>query len=227
MLAVVANDERGVHCRDCRSGDRGRQPVYRVEIPVAGNSGQRKQLYDYTVKVGKLIGQKGYRGIFGCDYLIDNDGKVFFLEINARKQGTTLEFCFTLEQTLPEGSPMLPELEYYAVTENRFPPHIMEMKDNIRHIHWGTYNYKIEKRKLTTGYIPQNPYERETFQKVANGELIKDYVILEHPGTNFLVMPGSFLARVVSVAKNREDVDEGLFQGVRFIKQTVIEANTP
>jgi hypothetical protein len=119
---------------------------------------------------------------------------------------------------------MLPELEYYAVTENRFPPHTVEMNGNIRNIHWGTYNYKIETRKLTIGYIPQNPYERETFQKVANDELIKDFVILEHPGTNFLVMPGSFLARVVSVAKNREDVDEGICQGVGFIRQTITEA---
>ena len=168
----------------------------------------------------------GYRGIFGCDYLIDNDGEVFFLEINARKQGTTLEFCFTLEQTLPEGSPMLPELEYYAVTENRFPPHTMEMKGNIRNIHWGTYNYKLDTAKLTTGYIPQNSYERETFRKVANGELLKDFVILEHPGTNFHVMPGSFLARVVSVARNREDVDEGLCQGVGFITQTITDIKT-
>ena len=42
---------------------------------------------------------------------------------------------------------MLPELEYYAVTESRFPPHTVEMNGNIRNIHWGTYNYKIETRK--------------------------------------------------------------------------------
>ena len=225
VLAVVANEEdvyiAGIADQVIVDGNRFIGSKY----PSTVTEEQKRQLCDYTVTVGKLLGEKGYRGIFGCDYLIDNDGRVLFLEINARKQGTTLEFCFTLEQSLPEGSPMLPELEYYAVTENRFPPHVMEMNGNIRNIHWGTYNYKIETSKLTTGYIPQNPYERETFRKVANGELIKDFVILEHPGTNFVVMPGSFLGRVVSVARNREDVDEGLCQGVGFIKQTVIEAN--
>jgi hypothetical protein len=223
VLAVVANEDdvyiAGVADQVIVDGNR----FIGSKFPSTVNDEQRTKLYDYTTEVGKMLGRKGYRGIFGCDYLVDNDGEVFFLEINARKQGTTLEFCFTLEQSLPEGSPMLPELEYYAVTENRFPPHLMEMNGNIRNIHWGTYNYKIEAKKLTTGYIPQNPYERETFRKVANGELIKDFVILEHPGTNFLVMPGSFLARVVSVAKNRDDVDEGLCQGVGFIRQTVIE----
>jgi len=225
VLAVVANEQdvyiAGIADQVIVDGNRFIGSKY----PSTVSGEQRQQLCDHTVKVGRLLGSKGYRGIYGCDYLIDNDGNVFFLEINARKQGTTLEFCFTLEQSLPEGSPMLPELEYYAVTENRFPPHVTEMNGNIRNIHWGTYNYKIETAKMTTGYIPQNPYERETFRKVANGELIKDFVILEHPGTNFLVMPGTFLARVVSVAKNREDVDEGLCQGVGFIKQTIIEAD--
>ncbi len=223
VLAVVANEEdvyiAGIADQVIVDGNR----FVGSKFPSLVNDKQRQKLVEYTTAVGTMLGRKGYRGIFGCDYLVDNNGTLFFLEINARKQGTTLEFCFTLEQTLPEGSPMLPELEYYAVTENRFPPHIFEMKENIRNIHWGTYNYKLDKKRLTTGYIPQNPYERETFRKVANGELIKDFVILEHPGTNFLVMPGSFLARVVSVARNHEDVDEGLCQGVGFIKQTVIE----
>jgi hypothetical protein len=116
---------------------------------------------------------------------------------------------------------MLPELEYYAVTENRFPPQVVEMKKNIRGLHWGTYNHKVSDQRTTTGYIPQNPYERETFRKVARKELVKDFVILEHLGTNLKVMPGTFLARVVSVARSRKDVDEGLCQGVGFIKQTI------
>jgi hypothetical protein len=171
-----------------------------------------------------VLGKAGYRGIYGCDYLIDKEGDIRFLEINARKQGTTLEFCFTMEQTLPEGVPMLPELEYYAVTESHFPPTTMEMRENHRSIHWGTYNYKLDSRMLTTGYIPQNPYERETFKKIARKELIKDFVILEHLGTNFMVEPGTFLARVVSVARCGDDVAEGLCQGVGFIQQTIEEA---
>lgn len=225
VLAVVANDQdvyiAGIADQVIVDGNR----FIGSKFPSLATTAQRQKMHEYTVRVGRMLGEKGYRGIFGCDYLIDNNGEVLFLEINARKQGTTLEFCYTLEQTLPEGSPMLPELEYYAVTEGRLPRNSVEMKENIRNIHWGTYNYKLQTKKLTTGYIPQNPYERETFRKVANGELLKDFVILEHPGTNFLVMPGTFLARVVSVARNREDVDEGLCQGVGFIQQTITEAD--
>lgn len=227
VLAVVANENdvyiAGIADQVIQEGNR----FVGSTFPSVATEKQKQQLREYTIAVGKVLGEAGYRGIFGCDYLIDKHGEIHFLEINARKQGTTLEFCFTLEQTLPEGSPMLPELEYFAVTENRFPPHTVEMNGNHRGIHWGTYNYKITSTKLTKGYIPQNPYERETFKKIARKELIKDFVILEHLGTNFLVSPGTFLARVVSVARCREDVAEGLCQGVGFIQQTIQEAKDP
>ncbi|PIE72398.1 MAG: hypothetical protein CSA20_08000 [Deltaproteobacteria bacterium] len=224
VLAVVANEDEvfiaGIADQAILDGNR----FVGSTFPTIATTAQQKQLRDYTIAVGRELGKAGYRGIFGCDFLIDRQGTIYFLEINARKQGTTLEFCYTMEQTLPEGSPLLPELEYYAVTESRFPPNTVEMTDNPRSIHWSTYNYKVTATKLTTGYIPQNPYERETFQKIASKELIKDFVILEHLGTHFLVQPGVFLARVVSVARNAQDVQEGLFQGVKFIEQTVKEA---
>jgi len=224
VLAVVANEEdvyiAGIADQTIEDGNK----FVGSHFPSAASKEHQQQLREYTIAVGKVMGRAGYRGIFGCDFLIDREENIFFLEINARKQGTTLEFCFTMEQNLPEGSPMLPELEYYAVTENRLPPQTVEMEENIRKIHWGTYNYKVAEEQITNGYIPQNPYERETFKKVARKELVKDFVILEHLGTNLKVMPGTFLARVVSVARTREDVNEGLCQGVGFIKQTIAEA---
>ncbi len=221
VLAVVANEEdvyvAGIADQTIEGGNR----FVGSHFPSVASKEHQHQLREYTVEVGKIMGKAGYRGIFGCDYLIDREGNIFFLEVNARKQGTTLEFCFTMEQNLPEGSPMLPELEYYAVTESRFPLQTVQMNGNIRGIHWGTYNHKVSTEQITNGYIPQNPYERETFKKVARKELVKDFVILEHLGTNLKVMPGTFLARVVSVARSREDVDEGLCQGVGFIRQTI------
>jgi len=224
VLAVVANENEvfiaGIADQTILGGNR----FVGSTFPTKASEAHQQELREYTVAVGRELGRAGYRGIFGCDFLIDPKGKIYFLEINARKQGTTLEFCFTMEQTLPEGTPTLPELEYYAVTESRFPPNVKEMTTNHRSIHWGTYNYKITSKTLTTGYIPQNPYERETFRKIARKELIKDFVILEHLGTNFLAEPGVFLARVVSVARCAEDVQEGLCQGVGFIEQTIKKA---
>ena len=171
--------------------------------------------------MGKWLAQEGYRGIYGCDFLVDDNGKVFFLEVNARKQGTTMEFCCTLEQSLPVGSPMLPELEYYSVTESRFPENTIEMKENTKNIHWGTYNYKIDRMICTEGYIPQSSHEREAFEKVAYNRLDKDFLILEHIGNDFVVAEGSFLGRIVALGHDPSSVDQGLKLGKKTIELTI------
>jgi len=185
------------------------------------------KLMEYTRISGKWLAREGYRGIFGCDFLVDNNDEIFFLEINARKQGTTLEFCCTLEQSLPSGSPMLPELEFYAVTEGVFPANIVEIKTNPKDLHWGTYNYKIHDPVQTEGYIPQSAQEREAFKKVADGKLKKDFLILEHAGCDFIVAQGAFIARIVALGHSPVDVQQGLNQGRKTIELTIVKKQDP
>jgi hypothetical protein len=173
------------------------------------------------VLIGKWLGREGYRGIFGCDFLVTPDEDIRFLEVNARKQGTTLEFCCTLEQSLDKGAPSLPELEYYAVVEHLLPLNTKQMKGNPKNLHWGTYNYKIRHTVYTDGYIPQGSGEREAFRKIANGNLKKDFLILEHTGADFVVAEGAFIGRIVALGENAESVSQGLRQGIRTIDLTI------
>jgi hypothetical protein len=223
VLAVVANAEdvyiAGIADQNIVDGNR----FVGSSFPSQVTAEQAALLGKYTIAAGRVLGRAGYRGIFGCDYLIDHQGAIWFLEINARKQGTTFEFCCTLEQNLPEGAPTLPELECHAVLHSRFPSGTAVMEDNIRQLHWETYNHKLAAPVLTSGYIPQNTQERESFRKVARKDLEMDYVIVEHLGAPLRVMPGTFLARVISVARSRENVALGLRQGIDLVKQTFQE----
>ena len=101
MLAVVANENdvyiAGIADQNTVDGNK----FVGSYVPSVRTDEQAAELKEHTVAIGRFLGKAGYRGIFSCDYLIDTEGKIFFLEIKARKQGTTLEFCFTLEQTLP------------------------------------------------------------------------------------------------------------------------------
>lgn len=222
VLAVVAGPEEvyiaGIADQHIVDGNRFVGSAFPSQVEPE----QRDELRRQTIAAGKALGRAGYRGIFGCDYLIDRDGTVWFLEINARKQGTTFEFCCTLEQSLPTGAPSLLELEYHAVRHGTFPPETVEMDDRCR-LHWRTYNHKLTSMAVTTGYIPQNTRERESFARVASGELIMDYVVLEHLGPLLTIQPGTFLARVVAVANSRERVTLGLNQGMAQIRQTYDE----
>jgi len=221
VLAVVANENdvyiAGVADQRIVNGTRFTGSTFPTELPASIVATLKKQ----TSLVGKWLAGEGYRGIFGCDFLVDDKDRVIFLEVNARKQGTTMEFCCTLEQSLPPGSPMLPELEYYAVTEGRFPEGTVEMEKNHTNIHWGTYNYKIDRPVYTNGYIPQSSRERRAFRDVAENTLNKDFLILEHIGNDFIVAEGSFLGRIVALGHDHASVQQGLSQGLKTIELTI------
>ncbi len=221
VLAVVANPDEiyvaGIADQRIEGGLRftGSSFPSKVSANVAA------KLKKYTRIAGRWLAERGYRGIYGCDYLVDANDNIRFLEINARKQGTTLEFCYTLEQTLPPGSPLLPELEYYAVTENIFPYNTVEMESNTEHIHWSTFNYKLKNMAQTEGYIPQGANERDAFAQIAKGRLKKDFLILEHIGSDFIVAKGAFLARIVALGTDETGVLQGLRQATRSIELTL------
>lgn len=221
VLAVAANEEdiyiAGIADQHIEGGNRFTGSTF----PSVLSHSTREKLREYTYTIGKWMAGEGYRGIFGCDYLVDSEGNIYFLEINARKQGTTLEFCCTLEQSLPAGSPTLAELEFYSVSENLFPANTVEMTTNSRNLHWGTYNYKLENTVYTNGYFPQYSGEREAFKRVADGKLKKDFMILEHTGSDFVVAEGSFIGRIVALGRDHESVRQGINQGIKAIELTI------
>ena len=221
VLAVVANEKAvyiaGIADQRIENGTRFTGSTF----PTTLGNDMVARLKEQTRTVGRWLAKEGYRGIYGCDFLVDDNSQVVFLEVNARKQGTTLEFCCTLEQSLPSGSPMLPELEYYAVIHGKFPENAKEMKKNIKNIHWGTFNYKIDKQVFTQGYIPQSSHERQAFKKVADNNLNKHFVILEHIGNDFVVAEGSFLGRIVALGHDPSSIQQGLDQGRKIIELTI------
>ncbi len=220
VLGVIANEEEvyiaGVADQQIVDGNKFTGSTYPSVLPEK----VIETLKEYTRKIGKFMGSQGYRGIFGCDFIVDDDFNIYFVEINARKQGTTIEFCCTLENCLPKGSPNLPELELYSVLNGKFPENTVEPK-GCNNLHWGTYNFKVPSNTITEGYIPQFRNEREVFRKVARGKLKRDFMVLEHIGNDFIITTGTFLARVVSVANNRKDMLDGIKFGKKLIENTI------
>lgn len=50
---------------------------------------QVRDIEDAVLKVGTWLGERGYRGAFGVDFLIDEHGRPLFTEVNPRFQGST------------------------------------------------------------------------------------------------------------------------------------------
>ncbi|RQD75925.1 ATP-grasp domain-containing protein [Desulfonatronospira sp. MSAO_Bac3] len=190
-------------------------------FPSSLSHKEQAEVREHARMVGRVLGRSGYRGIFGCDFIVDNQGRIFFVEVNARKQGTTMEMCCTLENALPPGAPSLMEMEYHAVVHNRLPPGRQEIKEAIQGLFWRTYNFKVEREVVTNYFLPMDEDERELFRQVRQKGLEHRMIIVEHPGHKRCVMPGSFLGRIVAVATNREDLDRDISLGKFMLEESI------
>ncbi len=222
VLGIVANEKdiyiAGVADQMIENGTRFVGSVF----PSMHKKTVMTQLERYTRRAGQWLAREGFRGMFGCDYLVDSMGHIYFLEVNARKQGTATEFCCTLENTLPKGSAMLPELEYYAVFQEKFPEHSVEPSNGFKTIHWGTHNYKTQGTIHTGSEIFEHRSERDAFRRFAENRMEQKILILDHIGPNFVVAEKSFLARIIALGKDRADVLKGLDRGKKNVESTIM-----
>ena len=222
VLAVVAN-ERDVFVgaiadQNIVDGNKFRGSNY----PSKLSDNVQKKLREYTTAVGRKLGESGYRGIFGCDYISNENGDVHFVEVNARKQGTTMEMTCTLENCLPKVAPTLLEMEYWAVTKGRFPDGWQNWEREKLSLHWGTHNFKLERDEFTVADLPATYDERTLFASFCNGKEIEGkHIVLEHPGAGYHVKQGTFLARIVALGQSHDEVAHLLELGKKEIEMTL------
>jgi hypothetical protein len=176
------------------------------------------RLKEYTRTIGQDMGRKGYRGAFGCDFIVDNEGEVLFIEINARKQGTTMETALTMLAALP-GHPTFPELELSAVLHGCFPEGLLEMDSINAPVAWRTYNYKADREMAVTDCLTPATDEETLFEQARSGH--EGFIILDHVGPDANVKKGVFIARIVAAGPNQERLREALANGVREVDRTV------
>ncbi len=221
VLGVVGNEEdvfiAAIADQEIEGGNMFRGSTFPSALPYR----EQLEIKEHTRMVGRVLGRSGYRGIFGCDYIVNKSGEIFFVEVNARKQGTTMEMCCTLENLLPEESPSLMELEYYAVTENRLPSNKVEIKEAISDLNWRTYNFKVDREVMTRYFLPLEEDERELFRQVKKNGIAHKMIIMEHVGHGCSVKPGTFLGRVVAVSRNREILDQEIRYGRRMLEESI------
>ncbi len=222
VLGVVANASDvfigAIADQEIQDGNKFRGSTF----PSKLSANVQHELREITRRIGRLMGRSGYRGIFGCDYIVDDQDRIFFVEINARKQGTTMEMCCTLENALSLETPGLLELEYHAVMHNRFPDNMVEITDALADVCWRTYNYKLEQEAVTTRQIvPMDEDERTLFRQVVSNEQDHGVIVVEHVGGMHDVEPGTFLGRVVAVAHNREQLERDIREGIRQLRESI------
>ena len=176
------------------------------------------RLKEITRTVGSYMGSQGYRGVFGCDYIVDEKGEIYFIEVNARKQGTTMETTLTMIHNLP-GRLTFPELEMMAVLDGRLPEGLEEMNSMNGPLCWGTYNYKAPGDFLVKNYVPLSMDEENLFEEAMAGR--GGHVVLDHVGPKTNISAGGFVARIVAAGPTPDDVRKGLKAGTQQVHASI------
>ncbi|QLA15750.1 hypothetical protein [Desulfolutivibrio sulfoxidireducens] len=182
------------------------------------------EVREHARMAGKVLGGSGYRGVFGCDFIVDKDGAVHFVEINARKHGAALEMCCTLESALPTGAPTLADLELCAVFENRLPESAVELTRALEGLFWRTRNVRAP-RDMVAEDGPERPKDvRALFRHVLSRGAGHGMIILEPPARACLIGKGGLLGRVVAVAGDPAYLAEDIEIGRRILLSSCQDA---
>lgn len=225
VLAVVAN-EKDVYVASVADQKMEENRFRGSTFPTVLKKDVVEQIKEYTRLVGRHMGAQGYRGIFGCDYIVDDSGQIHFVEVNARKQGTTLESTLTMLHRLP-GHPSLPEIEFCAITRGKLPRGLIEMDPTESGFCWGTYNVKCQEDVLVTRDIPRLQNETEIFQRVSESAADLTCAIVEdYLGAGVHQRAGGFVGRCISVGKTLSGVQQALEERERAVKSSTLPWNS-
>lgn len=124
------------------------------------------EIYDYSNIIAKELQNKEYRGILGIDYILTNEDKVYFMEINPRFQSSSFLLSIILNKSYNTS---IAELNYLALNDKNIPEiNLNEIKISFLNCNdiQPFDNYK-EDYKIVNGYFPMNSssYYRKVFNK--------------------------------------------------------------
>jgi hypothetical protein len=170
--------------------------------PSKLNKKTQNLIENYTIRIGKELGKRGFKGFFSLDFVVSRAGKIYFSEINPRIGGTTLEKVYLHESTKEKGMPSLPELEFRAITKNTFG-RLKSNKIKKGNFSWARYSIKCDKgAKILKEFLPEYS-EKAAFQK-------KKTTVLCFPRKDITFKTGGFVCKIVSVKPSRKQVEKEL-----------------
>jgi len=220
VLGVIANEQE-VYLASVADQRMDENRFLGSQYPTSLKADVVQQLKRHTRRIGEYMGGRGYRGIFGCDFIVDEKGGVRFIEVNARKQGTTLETALTMIHRLP-GHPTLLDIECHAVIHGKLISGIVEMDNTESRISWATHNCKARSDVIVSWRLPKGAPEPELFRRVSAGAVQADAIVEDHPGPQTYLRSGGFLGRCIAAGNTLVGALQCLEKRRAEIERTVI-----
>jgi hypothetical protein len=165
------------------------------------------QVNECTLNIASAMGQKGFRGLLGIDFMISSDGRLYFTEINPRKMGSLPELTYAYN-TIAPNSPSPAELELIAVSKGTFKGEEMAPWPAIS---WGSHIVYAKKGTAMNSFHPKPPKEANLFAH--GGTAVLEFF---PKGTEFL--DDMMVARVINAGNQRAGIEKSLFEAAATVR---------
>jgi len=118
------------HYNKNQLGTSGNDYIYSENLSIK----EKKKIFDYTKKIGEHLAQSGYQGIFGLDFIVNNNA-VDLIEINPRFVGSIPVFTKLQLQKEEASFLLLHLLEFLKIDYNSEP-----LQDYCSYAFWRKQN---------------------------------------------------------------------------------------
>lgn len=133
----------------------------------------QEELLKYNQEIAKIVKEMGYRGILGIDYILTEDGTIYFMEINPRFQASSFLLSKELEKYC---STNIAELHYLALTKKKIGTIYMEDMDQSFLNCNDTQLFENLKHDsiIENGYFKDN--KTSYYRKIYNESIVKNSI---------------------------------------------------
>jgi predicted ATP-grasp superfamily ATP-dependent carboligase len=174
--------------------------------PSKVNHSTQKKLIEYTRTIGQELSKEGYRGFFGCDFVITHNEDCYIVDINPRKQGGFLCNFLMFKKIMPKVSLNLVELELNAILGERIEYDLSSFENPEINFYWAHSKIQpINKNSIIKSELLENG-EEECFEKIGTC-FIKSFF-----PEGYIFINGSLLGHIIKTGINYDNLLSEIFQ---------------
>lgn len=183
-------------------------------------SQMQEKMIEYTRAIGLNLAKEGYRGFFGCDFVVTPEDKCYVVDINPRKQGGLLCNLLMFERLKPSGFPNLIELEFKATSGKEVKGNFRAFENPTINYYWAHCKIPPKEKNVKIKKEVSIGLEEECFSR------IDSYSIKSFFPKESLFVHGSSLGSIIMTGKAYDELLSNILKKMEDVSQDLLGDST-
>lgn len=174
----------------------------------------QKEIIEITRNIGFELAKTGYRGFYGCDFVIDKDNNLFVVDLNPRKQGGYLCNFLMFENIKEKNIPSLVELEIRATMGEELDYDLHKFENPMIDYYWAHTKIPPNKNCMIQNEIHKGT-EMLPFERIGKTFVTTFY------SPNYFYISGSKIGTIISTDLNRKKLLKRLIRKRNQVREII------